>query len=102
MAELPVIEYVSVSVLDENDIFIGMALVPPEKVDQQRHLPQVPACDLPIGKYKWNRETETFEHLAPLGLRHANRILGDAKAITAIVKGFEAAHKAGVAMPKET
>ena len=102
MAEIPVVEIITVAVLDENDIFIGMAAIHPSEINPQRHLPQVGTCDLPSGKYKWNREAETFEHLAPLGRRHAERILGDAKAVTAIVKGFEAAHKAGVSMPKET
>ena len=95
-------DLIPVSVLDENDVFVGTAKVPKGEVHPERHLPQVPNCDLPPGQYKWNRDAQTFEHLAPLGKRKAERILGDAKAITAIVKGFEAAHKAGVPMPKET
>ena len=62
-----------------------------------RHLPQIDACDLPPGQYRW--DGTTFVH-APRALPqdfdlppHAER---------AIVKGFEAVLAAGIPLPDET
>jgi hypothetical protein len=49
-----------VALLDERGVYIGMDMVADESQLTDRHLPQITACDLPPGAYRWDAARNTF------------------------------------------
>ena len=61
-----------VALLDETDVFVGMVDLAEGGRLTSRHLPQVPECDLPPGRYKWNGKA--FEPLPAAQVRPADDV----------------------------
>lgn len=57
--------------LDDRGVYQGVDELDSAEALTDRHLPEVTECDLPPGKYRWNRERKTFEALEHASVRAA-------------------------------
>lgn len=85
---------VQCALLDENDMFIGMAQVLPSQATD-RHVLTVTSCDLAVGQYKWHFADQTFHSVK-------SRSVALALALAAIQDQFDVLTKNDIKVPLDT
>jgi hypothetical protein len=75
------------ALLDDKGVYQGMVEYthPSELTD--KHLPEIDACDLPLGKYYWDAGKKTFWPIRPVS---PERQTSEANTLKAIYQGFKA------------